>query len=67
MNPIENRFEDIIEPDLLDWDTTYEIDEDEFIEILEILFEDELEDFIDPKSAEGNLICADNFELISAD
>jgi len=74
MNQIENRVEGIIEPDLLDWDagSDIELDEDEFIDLLETFLEDDLEEFIedqieDPVSAEGNIICADELRLISAD
>ena len=73
MNQIENRVEGIIEPDLLDWDAgDLDEDEDEFIDLLETFLEDDLEEFIedeieDPVSAEGNIICADELCLISAD
>ena len=73
MNQIENRVEGIIEPDLLDWDAgDLDEDEDEFIDLLETFLEDDLEEFIedeieDPVSAEGNIICADELRLISAD
>lgn len=74
MNQIENRVEGIIEPDLFDWDTgsDIELDEHEFIYLLETFLEDDLEEFIedeieDPVSAEGNIICADELCLISAD
>ena len=66
MNQIENRVEDIIEPDLLDWDTgsDIELDEDVLIDLFQTFLEDDLEEFIedeneDPVSAEGNIICAD--------
>jgi len=73
MNQIENRVEGIIEPDLFDWDAgDLDEDEDEFIYLLETFLEDDLEEFIedeieDPVSAEGNIICADELCLISAD
>jgi len=73
MNQIENRVEGIIEPDLLDWDAgDLDEDEDEFIDLLETFLEDDLEEFLedeieDPVSAEGNIICADELCLISAD
>ena len=74
MNQIENRVEGIIEPDLFDWDagSDIELDEHEFIDLLETFLEDDLEEFIedeieDPVSAEGNIICADELCLISAD
>lgn len=72
MNQIENRVEGIIEPDLLDWDTGLDEDEHEFIDLFQTFLEDDLEEFIedeieDPVSAEGNIICADELCLISAD
>lgn len=74
MNQIENRVEGIIEPDLLDWDTCsdIELDEDELIDLFQTFLEDDLEEFIedeneDPVCAEGNIICADELCLISAD
>lgn len=72
MNQIENRVEGIIEPDLFDWDTGLDEDEDEFIDLIQTFIEDDLEDFLedeieDPVSAEGNIICADELRLISAD
>lgn len=70
MNQVENRVEGIIEPELLDWDSG-DLDEDEFIDFLQTFLEDELEDQIeDPveaNCAEGNIICADELCLISAD
>lgn len=68
-----NRVENILEPDLLDWDAgDLDEDEGEFIDLLETFLEDDLEEFIedeieDPVSAEGNIICADELCLISAD
>ena len=69
-----NRVENVLEPDLLDWNAgdLDDIDEDEFIDLLETFLEDDLEDFLedqieDPVSAEGNIICADELCLISAD
>ena len=78
MNQIENRVEGIIEPDLLDWDTgsDIELDEHEFIDFLQtFILEDDLDEFIVYKNedqieaicAEGNIICADEMGLISAD
>jgi hypothetical protein len=75
MNQIEN-IEDIIEPDMLDWDTGIEQDEDEWIDFLQtFILEDDLDEFIVYKNedqleaicAEGNIICADEMGLISAD
>ena len=70
MNQIENRVEGIIEPDLFDWDSE-DLDEDEFIDFLQTFIDDDLEDFLeDPMEADcatGNIICADNMSLISAD
>lgn len=69
-----NQIENILEPDLLDWDagSDIELDEDEFIDLLETFLEDDMEVFIedeveDPVSAEGNIICVDELCLISAD
>jgi hypothetical protein len=76
MNQIENRVEDIIEPDMLDWDTGIEQDEDEWIDFLQtFILEDDLDEFIVYKNehqieaicAEGNIICADEMGLIIAD
>lgn len=73
MNQIENRVEEIIEPDLFDWDSG-DLDEDEFIDFLQTFIDDDLEDLEDfledPMEADcatGNIICADNMSLISAD
>lgn len=72
-----NRVEGIIEPELFDWDagSDIELDEHEFIDLLETFLEDDLEDFLedqieDPVEADcakGNIICADELCLISAD
>lgn len=76
MNQIENRVEGIIEPDMLDWDTGIEQDEDEWIDFLQtFILEDDLDEFIVYKNedqieaicAEGNIICADEMGLIIAD
>ena len=65
-----NRVEGIIEPELLDWDSG-DLDEDEFIDFLQTFLEDELgdqiEDPMEANCAEGNIICADELCLISAD
>ena len=74
-----NRVENILEPDLLDWDTGLDEDEetfwmtfDDLDDFWETFLEDDLEDFLedeieDPVSAEGNIICADELCLISAE
>jgi hypothetical protein len=69
-----NRVEGIIEPELLDWDSgsNIELDEDEFIDFLQTFLEDDdtedfLEDPVEANCAEGNIICADELSLISAD
>lgn len=77
-----NRVENILEPDLIDWDAGNldELNEDEFIDLIQTFLEDDLDDFLeddlddfledeieDPVSAEGNIICADELCLISAD
>lgn len=79
MNQIENRVEGILEPDLIDWnsgsDLDLDLDVDHFIDFIQTFLENEMEGFIednneDPVDAEyakGNIICADEIGLISAD